>query len=140
MHGVYPKGLSKRHGERVTAPGVWRQARASVMDPNEGFSDCPHPEQARQVMVAWDRFLRGADVPPNVVRNVIERSWSRCYSAGVDPECSRAQEPAPEDALRSLQHRYSDLVDASAPILAQSDRVLSESGTMMILTDPTGVI
>jgi transcriptional regulator of acetoin/glycerol metabolism len=110
------------------------------MDLNEGFSDCPHPEQARQVMVAWDRFLRGADVPHNVVRNVIERSWSRCYSAGVDPECSRAQEPAPEDALRSLQHHYSDLIDASAPVLAQSDRVLSESGTMMILTDPTGVI
>jgi transcriptional regulator of acetoin/glycerol metabolism len=110
------------------------------MHPNERFSGCPPPNQARQVMAAWDRFLRGAEVPPNAVRSVIERSWSRCYSAGVDPERSRAQEPAPEGDLKSLQHRYSDLVDASVPIMAQAHRVLSESGTMMILTDPTGVI
>jgi len=91
-------------------------------------------------MAAWDRFLLGAEVPANVVRGVIERSWSRCYSAGVDPERSRAQEPAPEDDLRSLQHLFSDLVDASVPIMAQAHSALSESGTMMILTDPTGVI
>ena len=110
------------------------------MDPSAHFSSSPHPGQAHEVMAAWDRFLRGAEVPPNVVRDVIERSWSRCHSAGVDPERSRAQEPAPPDDLTSLQYRYSDLVDASLPAMAQSHRVLSESGTIMILTDPTGVI
>jgi len=54
-------------------------------------------------MAAWDRFLRQAELPPNVVRGVIEQSWSRCHSAGIDPGCSRAREPATENNLRTLQ-------------------------------------
>jgi transcriptional regulator of acetoin/glycerol metabolism len=91
-------------------------------------------------MAAWDRFLRGADLTPNAVRSVIERSWSRCLSAHVDPERSRAQAPAREEELRALQHRHRDLIDASVPVMQQAHDFLSESGTMMILTDATGVI
>src|SRR5438034_3405326 len=91
-------------------------------------------------MAAWDRFLRQAELPPNVVRGVIEQSWSRCHSAGIDPGRSRAREPATENNLRTLQHRHHDLIDASVPIMKQAHGLLSDSGTMMILTDPTGVI
>src|SRR5256884_428944 len=91
-------------------------------------------------MAAWDRFLRGTEVPPDAVRSVIESSWSRCLSARVDPERSRAQAPAPEEELRRLQHRHRDLIDASVPVMQQARDFLSESGTMMILTEPTGVI
>jgi sigma-54 dependent transcriptional regulator, acetoin dehydrogenase operon transcriptional activator AcoR len=91
-------------------------------------------------MDAWDRFLRGVDLPPRAVRNVIERSWSRCHSAGVDPERSRAQAPTPDDHLRALRSRHGDLIEAGSPIMLQARESLSESGTMMILTDPTGVI
>jgi sigma-54 dependent transcriptional regulator, acetoin dehydrogenase operon transcriptional activator AcoR len=108
--------------------------------PHDAFSGSPHPGQEKYVMAAWDRFLRGVEVPPNVVRSVIERSWSRCYSAGVDPGCSHAQILAAEDDLRTLQHRQSDLLDASVPIMKQAHHLLSESGTMMVLTDSTGVI
>jgi len=104
------------------------------------FSGSPYPDQEKQVMAAWDRFLRGAELPPNAVRSVIETSWSRCRSARVDPERSRAQSPAAKEDLRRLQHRHRDLVDASVPIMQQARDFLSESGTMMILTDPTGMI
>jgi transcriptional regulator of acetoin/glycerol metabolism len=91
-------------------------------------------------MAAWDRFLRGAELPPDAIRSVIESSWSRCLSGRVDPERSRAQPPAPEEDLRRLQHRHHDLIDASVPVMQQAREFLSESGTMMILTDPTGAI
>src|SRR5437899_1118703 len=110
------------------------------MEPKATFSGSPHPDQERQVTAAWDRFLRGTDLPPNAVRSVIEGSWSRCLSARVDPERSRAQAPAPEEDLRRLQHRHRDLIDASVPVMQQARDFLSESGTMMILTEPTGVI
>ena len=110
------------------------------MEPNATFSGSPHPDQERQVMAAWDRFLRGTELPPDAVRSVIETSWSRCLSARVDPERSRAQAPAPEEDLRRLQHGHRDLIDASVPVMQQARDFLSESGTMMILTDPTGVI
>src|SRR3989454_5611966 len=110
------------------------------MEPKAAFSGSPHPDQERQVMAAWDRFLRGTEMPPNAVRSVIESSWSRCLSARVDPGRSRAQAPAPEEDLRRLQHRHRELIDASVPVMQQARDFLSESGTMMILTDATGVI
>jgi hypothetical protein len=51
------------------------------MTPKEAFSTFPHPDQERQVMAAWERFLRGRDLPPDAVRDVIEGSWERCYSS-----------------------------------------------------------
>ena len=110
------------------------------MEPNITFSGSPHPDQERQVMAARDRFLRGTELPPNAVRSVIERSWSRCLSARVDPARSQAQAPAPEEELRKLQRRHRDLIDASVPVMQQARDFLSESGTIMILTDATGVV
>jgi sigma-54 dependent transcriptional regulator, acetoin dehydrogenase operon transcriptional activator AcoR len=39
-----------------------------------------------------------------------------------------------------MRARYRDLLEASVPIMAQAREILSESGTIMILTDPRGVI
>ncbi len=110
------------------------------MRPSETFSGSPPLDQEKHVMAAWDRFQRGAELPPNVIRGVIEHSWLRCHSAGVDPGRSRAQEPTTENDFRTLQQRHGDLIDASVPIMQQAHGLLSDSGTMMILTDPTGVI
>jgi len=107
---------------------------------SDEVSGFPHPDEEKQVMAAWDRFLRGAEMPSNAVRSVIERSWSRCLSAGVDPGRSRAHAPVRVEELGTLQHPHRDLIDASVPVMQQARDFLSESGTMMILTDPTGVI
>src|SRR2546421_684613 len=110
------------------------------MESDETVSGFPHPDEEKQVMAAWDRFLRGAELPSSAVRSVIERSWSRCLSAGVDPGRSRAHAPVQVEELETLQHPHRDLIDASVPVMQQARDFLSESGTMMILTDPTGVI
>jgi signal transduction histidine kinase len=91
-------------------------------------------------MVAWERFLDSGEMSSDGVRNLIESSWRRCHSAHIDPGRTRAPDPLSGDAFHALQQRYRDLVEASVPIMAQARDLLSESGTMMILTDPTGVI
>jgi len=106
----------------------------------EAFSAFPHPDQEPQVMAFWERFLRGRELPPNVVRGVIEGSWVRCQSVGVDPERSQAAAPLPEEALLALQDGHRDLIGASLRIMKEVRDFLSESGTIMILADPTGTI
>jgi sigma-54 dependent transcriptional regulator, acetoin dehydrogenase operon transcriptional activator AcoR len=110
------------------------------MDPNKRFSGSPHPGQEQQVQTAWDRHLRDIGRPSDVVRPVIERSWSRCVSSGVDPGRSRAESPVPDEEISRLRHRHRDLVDAGAPIMSQVRESLSETGTIMILAEPSGVI
>src|SRR5882724_4430193 len=106
----------------------------------EPFSTFPHPDQEKRVLAAWEQFLRGRELPPHAVRDVIEGSWERCTSSGVDPERSQAAMPLPEEALSTLQHAHRDLIRASVSITEQARDFLSQSGTIMILTDPTGVI
>ncbi|HKX03006.1 MAG TPA: sigma-54-dependent Fis family transcriptional regulator [Methylomirabilota bacterium] len=110
------------------------------MASKETFSTFPHPDQERRVMAAWEQFLGRHDMPLHAVRDVIEGSWERCTSSGVDPGRSQAAMPLPEEALRALQHAHRDLIGASASITEQARDFLAQSGTFMILTDPTGVI
>jgi sigma-54 dependent transcriptional regulator, acetoin dehydrogenase operon transcriptional activator AcoR len=110
------------------------------MASKEAFSTFPHPDQERRVMAAWEQFLGRRDLPPHAVRDVIEGSWERCTSSGVDPGRSQAAMPLMEEALRALQHAHRDLIGASASITEQARDFLAQSGTFMILTDPTGVI
>src|SRR5260370_22517725 len=108
------------------------------MASKEAFSTFPHPDQERRVMAAWEQFLGRRDLPPHAVRDVIEGSWERCTSSGVDPGRSQAAMPLVEDALRALQHAHRDLIGASAAITEQARDFLAQSGTFIILTGPTG--
>ena len=91
-------------------------------------------------MTAWDRFVRGAEVPPNAIRPLVVESWRRCLGAGVDPGRESASAPLQADEIIALQQRDRALVGASAPIMAQARDLLSESGTIMILANANGVI
>src|SRR5262245_63149089 len=103
-------------------------------------SGFPYPLQESQVMNAWERLVCGMGLPADAVRTVIERSWTRCHSAGVDPATPRAPSTTSDEGLGRLIHRFRDVIDVSVPVMEQVRESLSESGTMMILTDPSGVI
>jgi hypothetical protein len=45
-----------------------------------------------------------------------------------------------DEALSRLLHRFRYVIDVSSPVMDQVRESLSESGTIMILTDPSGVI
>ena len=108
--------------------------------PQEASQGFPDPGRERQVMAAWERFLHNGEIAPNTLRAPIERSWSRCLSAGVDP--ARVQAPAvlPAEELMTLRALHRELIEASIPIMAQAREFLSTSGTILMLTDPRGVV
>ena len=110
------------------------------MAARDAVSSFPYAGQESQVMNAWDRLVGGAELPANAVRTVIEHSWARCLSAGVDPARPRGPLPASDEAFSRLLHRFRDVIDVSSPVMDQVRESLSESGTIMILTDPSGVI
>jgi sigma-54 dependent transcriptional regulator, acetoin dehydrogenase operon transcriptional activator AcoR len=91
-------------------------------------------------MAAWERFLQRGEVAPQTVRHLIEESWGRCRSAGLDPALTQASTLHTEEALMAVRARSRDLLEASGPIMAQARELLAESGTIMILTDSRGVI
>lgn len=103
-------------------------------------SGFPYPLQESQVMNAWERVVCGMELPADAVRTVIERSWVRCHSAGVDPATTRAPSPTSHEDFSRLLHRFRDVIDVGVPVMEQVRESLAESGTMMILTDPSGVI
>jgi len=110
------------------------------MAAKQAASVFPYPLQESEVMKAWERVVCGMELPADAVRTVIERSWVRCHSAGVDPATKRALSPTSAENLGRLLHRFRDVVGVSRPVMEQVRESLSESGTMMILTDPSGVI
>jgi sigma-54 dependent transcriptional regulator, acetoin dehydrogenase operon transcriptional activator AcoR len=100
----------------------------------------PSLNHEKRTRGAWDRFVRHGELVPNTVRTLVEDSWRRCYRAGVDPTRMSAAAPLPQDELRVLRQCDSELVEASMPIMAEARDFLSESGTIMLLTNPTGVV
>src|SRR5262244_1224503 len=110
------------------------------MAAKQAVSGFPYPLHESQVMNAWERLVCGVELPADVVRTVIERSWVRCHSAGVDPATSRAPSLTSHEDFSRLRHRFRDVLDVGAAVMEQVRDALSESGTIMILTDPSGVI
>src|SRR4029077_3484636 len=102
-----------------------------------GFRD---PGRERQGMAAWERFLQNGEVAPNTLRAPIEHSWSRCLAAGVDPARVQTPNVLPAEELMTLRALHRELIEARVPILAQGAEFLSASGTILMLTDPRGIV
>src|SRR5262245_6677100 len=100
----------------------------------------PDPSQERTVMGAWERVVGGGPLPANGLRSIIEGSWQRCLSQAVDPGRRQAPTVLSADDLVVLRRRHRELVEASARVMAEAHDFLSESGTIMMLTDQTGVV
>jgi len=92
------------------------------------------------VFKAWEKFLSGGELPQAAVRRLIEDSWRRCLDQGVNPQQGAAPIAAAGDRLHSLQARHAELIEAARPVMEQAQEFLRESGTVMVLTDPQGVI
>jgi len=125
------------HGPHAEEPPSRREAVRT----RQGGDDSALPlDSDKPVMVAWERFLHSGELPPHAIRRLIESSWWRCQEAGVDPARARATDILPAAGLGTLQERYRELIAASVPVMAQARDFLAESGTVMVLTDPHGVI
>jgi transcriptional regulator of acetoin/glycerol metabolism len=97
------------------------------------------PGHDRQVERCWERLLAGVGeaAPP---RRPIGQSWRRCLAARVDHRRYQAPLPLPDPALQELRRANRDLIEASAPVMAMAREFLIETGTVMVLTDPSATV
>ncbi len=98
------------------------------------------PENDGHIMTSWERFLSGDEAASDALRRLIDDSWRRCHGASVDPGRDQAPPPIGENSLHSLRDECTELLTASAPVMASARDFLSETGTVMVLTDQSGTI
>jgi len=110
------------------------------MQRNSASQMFSRPENDRFIMNSWERFLSGEPSANDALRRLIDDSWNRCADARVDPERSGGPEPVAEQSLYTLLREHDELLSASTPVMAEARDFLSESGTVMVLTDHTGTI
>jgi transcriptional regulator of acetoin/glycerol metabolism len=92
----------------------------------------------REVRRAWEKFVERG-VAPAGMRTAVAASWQRSLAHHVLVESKMAPLLAEAELFR---HRSENahLLQAARPALASSKAFLREANSMMILTDPSGVI
>ncbi|HEY6896561.1 MAG TPA: sigma-54-dependent Fis family transcriptional regulator [Rhodocyclaceae bacterium] len=100
----------------------------------------PRPENDGRIKSAWERFLSGDAQASTALRQMVDDSWQRCLGDKVDPHRDQAQSLLDEDRLAQLRDKHQRLLSISAPLMAKARDFLSQTGTVMILSDPEGTI
>jgi len=95
---------------------------------------------ASDTMRAWERFLTGDPMAVAPVGNSVVSSWRRSAQFGVDPSRSAAPLAVHGDAFELLRDAQRDLLDAASGILAEAAELFAGSGSIMLLTNPDGVV
>lgn len=98
------------------------------------------PENDRRVILAWERFRQDLSVEPESLRSLIDDSWRRCQLASVDPGQAQAPITISGGKLYQLRDQCAELLGASTPVMSQARTFLSETGTVMVLTDIHGTV
>ena len=98
------------------------------------------PPTQRQTLDAWERFVTGEPVVATAVSKSVLSSWQRSLRSGVEPHSRLAPVAARGDALEQLRRRNHDLLWAAQRLFVTTAHLLARSGTLMLLTDPNGVI
>lgn len=98
------------------------------------------PENDREIRASWERFVRDGGSPGDALRHLVGESWRRCLDANVDPARNQAPSPLVDRDILELRQRHRELLEASKPVMALARDFLSETDTIMLLTDPRGTV
>ncbi len=91
-----------------------------------------------KIQRAWETFIQNG-TGSNAVRDVVAASWKR--SQGYHIPSERGEAPlAPEAEAVRLRSEHAALIAAARPALEQARFLLAEASSIIILTDPSGVI
>lgn len=124
---IFPKDSSAQSPSAYRAGSNWL---VSKLEPNA----------ERQVMMAWERFVTGEPVAEIAVSKFLLSSWQRSARAGVAPNGRLAPIVAQGDGLERLRRSNQDLLWASKSLFMNSAQLLERSGSIMLLTDPNGLV
>ena len=92
----------------------------------------------REVRVAWEKFVERGTLSADL-RSSVAASWQRSRNHRITID--RAQAPLVEDAeLFRRRCKHASLRHAARRALENSKIFLSDANSIMILTDPTGLI
>jgi len=91
-----------------------------------------------QIRRAWEGFIENGTVSIEL-RGVIAESWQRSQDHGIPVERKGAP-LALEPELLQRHAVHSSLVEAARPALRQARLFLAEANSMIILTDPSGLV
>ncbi|SIT35046.1 GAF modulated sigma54 specific transcriptional regulator, Fis family [Paraburkholderia ribeironis] len=105
--------------------------------PMDWFSS---PQHDASIMAAWEHLVGGSEWHSADVRSVVDDSWQRCLVGHVDPGVDRAPPAVGEDQLVQWREANARLVSASLPLMQQTRELLSQTGTVMLLADPDGLV
>ncbi|MGI9494167.1 MAG: sigma-54-dependent Fis family transcriptional regulator, partial [Geminicoccaceae bacterium] len=87
------------------------------------------------------RFLTGeSESARQSIRHVIERSWARSVSSGVDAYASATPLLADDLQLDHNRHKNRELLIAANETFEHAADLLEETSAMVVLTDQNGVI
>ena len=91
-------------------------------------------------MEAWENLLSGKEFSPAPLCDLIVRSWDRCRSSNVNPTLLHTPELLTPDACHHLAEQHRELIEASTPFTEPVRDLLSQTSSILILSDPTGHI
>jgi len=123
----------ERHGNFYTR----EQAALTVAQMRDRSSLLSNPDNNRALLAAWERFMVDQDLPDDLLRPVVEHSWSRCHDKQLDPELPGAPLMPDQEVLRE---RQSELREAAQPILQRAGEMLFRADSLALLADGNGVI
>ena len=115
-----------------SVPGAWVSGRTQVKA--QGAYD------ERLTMAAWEQFVTGAPTVPLSVSKSVLSSWQRSKRSNVEPSSRSAPLPVCGDVLEKLRSSNRDMMWAAQGLFVASAHLLIESGSIMLLTDPNGVV
>lgn len=98
------------------------------------------PVADTSVQAAWERLIQGGNSSTDGLRGIVGESWRRCLDGRVDPDAACAPPPLEEEPLFDLRARSGQLMRASVPFINQTREFLSQTGTILLLADPDGMI
>jgi transcriptional regulator of acetoin/glycerol metabolism len=98
------------------------------------------PDRDASVMSAWERLILDGKSRTGIPRGVVDDSWQRCMEGRVDPGVVCAPPPLEEGRLFELRTKNERLVRICEPLIEQTRELLSQTGTILLLTDPDGMI
>ncbi|OWW20431.1 Fis family transcriptional regulator [Noviherbaspirillum denitrificans] len=98
------------------------------------------PDLDASVLLAWEHLISGDALPQGELRGVVDDSWRRCLDGHVDPRADGAPTPPDNATLDASQAKNVRLLDASIPLIEQTRDFLAQTGTIMLLADPDGMI
>ncbi|SFI59156.1 sigma-54-dependent Fis family transcriptional regulator [Thermoflavimicrobium dichotomicum] len=93
----------------------------------------------RLLMDKWEKLLSDSEVP-EYNRSIITSSWKRCLAKKIDPLRKEADVIYSGDDLKEQQEKNQFLLEIASPYIDELFEYYSGQPTLVMLTDPKGII